>query len=250
MSQSPPALKPNPRALLSVGAGVHCLDTSQRFYGLEVGARMTVLETSDGLFIHSPQPLPLEELQSLGDPRWVLAPNLLHHLYVGPWIDSGFETWAAPGLPQKRPDLTFHGVIQSRFAHTTPPDGDDNAPHVDPDANRFGSDLRVVALSCIPMTNEAVVLHRPSRTLVVTDLLFNIPAHAPWLTRAAMYALGGYPGCRTTLLERRNMRRAIAREELTELMSWDFDRLIMSHGQIIETGGKDALKSAFSWLLE
>ncbi len=39
------------------------------------------------------------------------APNKLHHLHAGPWIDAGLEAWAAPGLPEKRPDLSFTGVL-------------------------------------------------------------------------------------------------------------------------------------------
>jgi hypothetical protein len=34
----------------------------------------------------------------LGEPRWVLAPNLLHHLFVGPWLDAGLEGWACRWL--------------------------------------------------------------------------------------------------------------------------------------------------------
>ena len=98
------------------------------------------------------------------------------------------------------------------------------------------------------MTREVAVLHRPSRTLVVTDLVFNFAPTAPWFTRAAMRCLCGYPGCSTTLLERVGMKRSAARRELGILASWDFDRLIMAHGEIIETGGKKALLRAFSWL--
>lgn len=209
--------------------GVHVVDGNQRFLGLEVGARMTVLETDGGLLVHSPVDVSPDSLSELGTPRWVLAPNLFHHLYVGPWIQAGAEAWGAPGLQKKRPDLAFHGGIDS----STQP---------------FGSDIEIVAMSCFPLLNEVVVLHRPSRTLVVTDLVFNIAPTAPLLTRAVMRCACGYPGCKTTLLERALMRRAQARTDLSTLLALDFDRLIMSHGQVIETGGKSALAQAFSWL--
>lgn len=212
-----------------VAPGVHVAEAQQRFFGLEVGARMTVLELSGGLLVHSPIAIDPSAVAPLGTPRWVLAPNLFHHLHVGPWIDAGAEAWAARGLPEKRADVTFRGVVE-------------------PGASPFGGDLALLPLSCFSLSNEVVVLHRPSRTLVVTDLCFNLPPSAPWSTRLVMRGVGGYPGCRSTLLERWGMQRDAARRELAEIASWDFDRLVLSHGEIVETGGKDALLGAFRWL--
>ena len=63
-----------------------------------------------------------------------------------------------------------------------------------------------------------------------------------------MRCAGGYPGCRATLLERVFMDREAARKDLRGLPALDFDRLVMSHGDVIETGGKDVLRGAYSWL--
>ena len=215
--------------LETIADGVHVAVAEQRFLGLEVGARMTVLETDAGLLVHSPLGVPVDGLAGLGTPRWALAPNLLHHLYVAPWIEAGIETWAAPGLAEKRSDLLFHGVVE-------------------PGTQPFGPDVELYPLRCLALTNEVVVLHRPSRTLVVTDLVFNIPRAAPWLTRAGMWCACGYPGCRTTSLERVLIRREVGRREIAALLELDFDRLILAHGEVIETGGRAALAEAFRWL--
>ena len=126
-------------------------------------------------------------------------------------------------------DVHFHGVVE---ANSRP----------------FGDDVVLLPLSCIPFSNEVIVLHKPSRTLIVTDLVFNISPSAPWLTRAAMRCLCGYPGCRTTLIERVGMRREVARRELSVLADWDFERVIMAHGDIVEVGAKAALLEALRWL--
>jgi len=215
--------------LRQLAPGVHVAEAPQRFLGLEVGARMTVLALRDGLLVHSPLSMDPAALEPLGTARWVLAPNLLHHLYAGPWADAGLELWGASGLPAKRPDLHFAGVI-------------------DGDTNPFGDEVALLPLTCFPMSNEVAVLHRPSRTLVVTDLLFNLSPDAPWTTRAAFRCLGGYPGCRTTLLERVGIRREVARREIGTIANWDFDRVILAHGDVVETGGRDALRRAFAWL--
>jgi len=210
--------------------GVHTFEAPQRFYGLEVGARMTVLELSDGLLVHSPLAIDPERLVPFGNPCWVVAPNKLHHLHVGPWVDAGLSAFAPAGLVDKRPDVSFAGVL-------------------DGSGHPFGSEVEVVPLACFGFTEEVVLLHRPSRTLVVTDLVFHFSTDAPWLTRAAMACLLGYPGCRTTLLERVGFDRKVARREIRHLLDLDFDRLVMAHGEVIEAGGKDALAGAFGWLL-
>ncbi len=221
--------------LRRLASGVHVTEAPLRFLGLELGTRMTVLDGGSGLLVHSPIAVDPSVVEALGEPRWVLAPNLFHHLYIGPWADAGLQAWGAPGLPAKRDDIRFEGVIEAG----TQPSGP---------FGPFGNDLQVHALRCFPMTNEVVVLHRPSRTLVVSDLVFNIAPGAPWLTRAAMRCLCGYPGCSTTVLERLAMRRDLARQDLAVITAWDFDRVVMAHGEVIETGGKQALLAAFGWL--
>ncbi len=212
-----------------VTEGVFVVEAPQRFFGLEVGARMTALATSDGLVLHSPIDMDPSSIAEIGAPRWVVAPNKLHHLYARRWMEAGVEAWAAPGLPEKRPDLTFSGVL-------------DGGEHP------FGPDIGVFPMRSFAFTNEVVLLHRPSRTLVVTDLVFHFSASAPWLTRAAMTLAGGYPGCQTTVLERAGFHRPTARKEIGELLEQDFDRLIMAHGEVIESGGREALRGALRWL--
>jgi hypothetical protein len=212
-----------------LATGVWVLERDQGFFGLEIGTRMTVLSVGGDLLVHSPVGVDPNRIAHLGNPRWVLAPNLFHHLYVGPWADAGLEAWGAKGLPEKRPDVRFAGVPE---AGTSP----------------FGDEVVVLPLSCFPLVNEVVVLHRPSRTLVVTDLLFNLPPTAPLLTRIAMRCACGYPGCRSTLIERIGMKRKIARAELATILSHDFDRVILAHGDVVETGGKKAFADAYAWL--
>ena len=97
--------------MAQLAPGVHSFQAPQRFLGLELGTRMTVIQTQQGLWLHSPIAMDPSELSDLGELRWVMAPNLFHHLYVGPWIDQGLDAFAAPGLDAKRPDLRFAGIL-------------------------------------------------------------------------------------------------------------------------------------------
>jgi hypothetical protein len=35
---------------------------------------------------------------------------------------------------------------------------------------------------------------------------------------------------------------------VTEIASWDFDRIIVGHGELLETGGHSAFRDAYAWL--
>ena len=202
-----------------------------RFLGMQLGTRMTVVRFGEELLLHSPvapDDALRDALAELGHVRWVVGPNKFHHLYLGPWMALGAEGWAVESLHRKRSELAFAGVVGQ--------------------GSPWPEALDTHALSCIPFSDEAVFLHRPSRTLVVSDLLFNLTADAPWLTRAMMWAGGGYPGICCTTLERVMMKRAAARTDRARLLAWDFDRVVLAHGALVEEGGHDALHQAYAWL--
>ena len=215
--------------LRQVAPGVHTLDRPLRFLGVELGARMTVLDTGNGLLLHSPIDCSPQALAELGEVRWALAPNTFHHLFIGTWADRGVEVWAAPGLDRKRSDVEFAGLVT---------DG----------AQPFGNTIQTLTLKSFPLTNEVVLFHEPSQTLVVTDLLFNLSSDAPWLTRASMFCACAYPGCKSSVLERVGMRRSVARIELRQILEWDFTRIVLAHGDVVETDAKAKFAAAYTWL--
>lgn len=217
--------------LLQLAQDLFVVSAPLRFLGVELGCRMTVLRVEGQLLLHSPIALQPAELEGLGEPRWVLAPNKFHHMFAGAWLERGLEGFAAPGLEKKRPELKFEHQV------TEP-------------VEVGGGAVRLIPLRSLPLVNEVALLHKPSRTLVLTDLVFNLSPRAPWLTRAAMRAAWATPGCRCSLLERVFMNRAAARDDLRGLLELDFDRLVMSHGEVLETGGREALRGAYRWLGE
>ena len=106
-----------PGGLRELAQDLWIAERSQRFYGLEVGTRMSVIRLADGsLLLHSPVALEAAlraELDRLGPVRWAVAPNRVHHLYAGEVARHYPESklWVGPGLERKRPDLLFEGVL-------------------------------------------------------------------------------------------------------------------------------------------
>jgi hypothetical protein len=68
-----------------LGPQLWVAESPQRFGGIEIGTRMSIVRLADGgLFLHSPVPLGRVRaaLERLGRPRYAVAPNRLHHLYA------------------------------------------------------------------------------------------------------------------------------------------------------------------------
>jgi hypothetical protein len=213
-------------------------DRPQRFAGLEVGTRMTVIRLPEQrLWLHSPVALTPElraDLGALGTPCFAVAPNRYHHLYAGEYTTAfpNLQLFVAPGLDIKRPDLRIAGVLDD-----TAPDG-------------WRDLIDQVVLRGYPMFNEVVFFHRASHTLLTSDLVFNIHGDSPALTRWIFRAIAGYGHFGPTLLERVMIRdRAAAGASLRHILSWDFDRVILAHGHVLERGGRDALRRGYAGLL-
>src|SRR6185503_5363363 len=210
----------------------------QRFYGLEVGTRMTVIRLLDGrLLLHSPIVLDAEvrrELDAIGRVRFVVAPNRVHHLHAGEVAEAYPEArlWVAPGLDRKRPDLRFVAVL-----------GDE------PPAEWRGQ-VDQVFFRGRPYENEVVFCHRASGTLVMCDLAFNFGPRTATATRLLMTLLRSYGHFGPSTLDPWLIRdRGAARQSLERILAWDFDRVIVAHGDILPSGGREALRRGYAWLL-
>jgi hypothetical protein len=213
-------------------------DRPQRFYGLEVGTRMTVMRLADGsLLLHSPVALDAElrrELDAIGRVRFSVAPNRVHHLYAGKVAEAYPEArlWVGPGLERKRPDLRFAGVLG------------DEAPA------EWKGQVDQVFFRGRPYENEVVFFHRASRTLILCDLAFNFGPHAAAATRLLMRLLQSYGRFGPSKLDPLLIRdRRAARQSLELILRWDFDRVVVAHGDVLESGGHEALRQGYSWLL-
>jgi hypothetical protein len=99
------------------------------------------------------------------------------------------------------------------------------------------------------MLGEVVFFHHASRTLLLTDSAHNIGPEAPAFTRTMFKALGGYGRLSTSLVDRLITRdRAAARGTVDTILKWDIQRVIPSHGHIVERDGARAFREAYAWL--
>jgi hypothetical protein len=98
---------------------------------------------------------------------------------------------------------------------------------------------------------EAVLFHRPSSTLVLTDLAFHLTSFASGFDRLVWRAFGVPAGfgpsrsARWTLLRDRDAVRPFLRR----LLEWPFERIVVAHGDPIERSGREVFRRAYAAML-
>jgi hypothetical protein len=200
-----------------------------------LGTRTTIVRLPDGgLWVHSPGNLEAYRgaIDALGPVRALVAPNKMHHLYLtmahGFWPEA--KVHLAPGLAERFPKLPAGAVLANESPWTPT--------------------IEQLHVDGVPPIEEVVFLHRASRTLILCDLAFNIRPPAPWHTRLLMTFNGGFdrfgPSQAFRWLILRD--RAALRRSLDTIAGWDFDRVTVTHGDVVETGGHATFTEAFSWV--
>lgn len=200
---------------------------------------MTVVRLADSkILLHSPIAVDsdlVRRIGELGTVAYLVAPNRFHHLFVGEWQGAfpDAAVYVAPGLETKRSDLEIAAVL------------------TDQSEAGWADEVDQIVVDGFPFANEVVFFHRASATLIVCDLAFNVGAGSPLLTRLAFRVGGAYGRLSPTFLERLLVRnRAAFRSSLERILEWPFERVVVAHGEVSETGGREELVRAYSWVLK
>ncbi len=202
---------------------------------------MTVIALEGGgLILHSPTSVDAnlrDEILHLGPVVAIIAPSWWHDLYLHETLQLFPEAalYGPSTLVKWSRSLAFTAVLS------------DSSPSM---WNREMAQEHVTGIGLF--LDEVVFYHRASRSLIVADLLFNISLSDAWLTRAlARIVIGPYPGCRFARLYRPLVfDRPRFRASIERILEWDFDQLIVGHGAVVQTGGKEVFREVFRWLLK
>jgi len=235
-----------------------------RFGILKFGGRGTLVKLSSGsLLIVSPvalTPSVREVIESEGGRlRYITAPDMEHHLHLTAWKKAfpDAEIIAPHGLFEKR--QSNPEFKDTEFTHIFTPENKKDKKISD----EFHTDFDVEYVHSHG-SREVVLLHKPSRTMIEADLIFNLPGNeqysktgesptsnfatrlvAPlistnppkWHQRFAWYVLSGRD-------------RPGFTESMKRIDQWDFDRIIPCHGDVIETDGKNVFRNVMKWFVD
>lgn len=231
--------------LRQIDADIWVAEQPLQYFGLSVGTRMTAIRLANrDLAIISPIELDdatSTELDRLGIVRHIIAPNLYHYLFADNFKKHypNATFWAAPGLDIKKPDLAIDRIIQGDASSLL-----DELEYV------LFAGFRTLGLSGYDSVNECVFFHRASRTLILTDTAFHFDESYPAIVQLATKLLGGYKNLSPSLLERiATTDKQQVEKSVKKVLAWDFERVIMAHGSIIEHNGKQQFKQGYERFL-
>ncbi len=223
--------------LRPVADDVHVLTVDFRVGPFDLGGRMTVIRLPDGgLWLHSPvrfSPEARAAVDALGPVRFLVAPNLMHYMNLPDWAAAYPEAKvAAPaGLKRKRPDLR----IDMELKETPDP--------------AWAGTIDQVRVRGMPKLDEHLFFHRPSRTLLITDLAFNVHRTDSWFTRTYLKLNKAWQRLSPTFITRSVVKeRIMVRGSLGAVLAWDVARVVVCHGDILEPASKEVLRHAFDRL--
>ena len=208
------------------------------YSGLDFYSLMTVIRLSDGnLLLHSPCDIDDETKQSIeriGTVAHIVAPGSYHYFHVGS-AQNAFpeaQTYICPGIEQKRPDIEFDWILGDRS----------------PEA--WNEEIEQVLVRGSKYIWEVAFYHRPSQTLLLVDLVENIGDQTDgvgWglkLWWKLVFHMWNHPKPAPEYQMGWKDKKA-AKRSLEQILQWDFERVLLAHGDFIESNAKAALREAW-----
>jgi len=199
-------------------------------------ARATFLRVDGGgLLVHSPLGIDDETaryIDTLGEVRFLVAPNCMHWLFLKAARDRypSAQVLGAPGLEKKLRGVPFEPL---------------------PDSGRIPGigGVQVLRVQGAPTMSEHAFFHENSRSLVVTDLIFNIHATRSLVMQMYLRLGGAYRRTAQSRVWRFLVRdRAAAAISARTLLGWDFERVVVAHGEVVAHGARERTVEALRWM--
>ncbi|CAA9963486.1 DUF4336 domain containing protein [Pyrenophora teres f. maculata] len=198
------------------------------------------------------------KVSELGEVKYIAALDAEHHIFLGPWHKEypNAQVMGPDVLPEKRTKQKNEEVPFSFLFSKSKP--------VESISPEFDAEFD---WEYVPshVNKELVFHHRPSRSLITADLMFNLPAteqfsksgvdpttgilskifnalqntkgDAKWQQRTIWYG--------TSASDRKGFSQSMER-----ISKWGFERIIPCHGDVIESEGKPIFDKIMRWHLD
>ena len=224
--------------LNDLGNGLYERNDHASLLGMHLGHRMTVVvlpaQSGGGLWIHSPVAWSQElwdELEALvpeGAPKHLVIPSRTHDLHLKPWMERipAETTYAPEALQEAHKDWSVGHTLTEDFRAS------------------WSDDFEHTLLDGAPRVSEVAFFHRPSKTLVLVDSVFNLSGEGTFLGKLFLKLDRCYKGIKMSLMFRMMTKdKAAMGKSLERVLAWDFERVVLGHGKTIEGADLAELRS-------
>ncbi|KAF5352163.1 hypothetical protein D9758_009197 [Tetrapyrgos nigripes] len=208
---------------------------------MPLGFRSTAVKLSNGdVWVHASTPFDnetKESLDKLGPVKYIMNSSLAHHFFLTEFKNAypNAKIIGVEGISAKK-GMKFDGEYGR-----------------DSEGTKYGYEDEIKTCFFSGSSNKEVAwYHTSSKTLIVGDLMFNLPA-------TEQFSKSGSSGklpfistlsptgmfCKSTLwgfgVDKEQMKK-----DIKTVYDWDFERIIMGHGNVIEKDAKKSWQSAWS----
>ena len=191
---------------------------------LTLPARTIVVRLRDGTLWIQPAEATaaeMDEVAELGAVAHLISPAKLHTWRLGAWRAHfpRAQCWAPPVIFSDEAPAAWAGEIDQAV---------------------FRGNVFAV---------ETEFFHRASRTLVMNDFFQNYRPQPQRPFLDALLALSGARGGGVPVdIQWTMLKKELARQSLRKLLSWDFENLVVAHGDCVIGDAKPRLAAAFRFL--
>jgi len=217
-----------------------------RFGLLPVGGRSTAIKLQNGgVWVLASTPLTDEtkaKLAEMGEVKYIVGPDAVHWLYLEEFkksYPSAKLIGVEPLIEKTKDKFQFDGVYGK------------DAP-----GTRYGYESEIDACYFSGFVNKDVAFcHKSSKTLVIADLLFNLPAREQYSKTRSVPIVGSLPLGPWSYMHKRfvwssGLDPEAMRRDAKTVAGWKFERVIPCHGDVIEKDGDKAWREAYKWYLD
>ncbi|KAJ7033149.1 hypothetical protein C8F04DRAFT_631126 [Mycena alexandri] len=215
-----------------------------RFHILPFGGRSTAVRLSTGdVWVLASTPLTPDTkaaIDNLGPVKWIMGADAVHHLFLAQF-------------KQAYPNAKVIGVealVAKKEAEGWKLDG---AYGADAPDTKYGFEEEISACYFSGFANKDVAwFHIASKTLIVADLLFNLPGTEQYSkskssSKVPLFSkLDPWGSVHKHFVWGQGKDKAAMTRDAKTVLGWAPERAIMCHGDVIETGATEAWASAYS----
>lgn len=195
---------------------------------MKLPVRCVAVKTNKGVILISPIKFSSDQLQQiveLGEVIAIVSPSLIHSMFMKKACKRfpNAQVWVPPGMHEKFPEMKIDKVF-----------GQDTWPYQD--------QIEIEVIQGVKKVTEVAFYLKELKTIVVCDLVFNLQHPHGVGARIFPRFLGTYKKFAISRLWNIFMKdRQLFGQSLQNIFKWDFDQVIMAHGEVLTSNGRQLL---------
>ena len=189
--------------------------------GVTLATKTFLINDGNQSFLVSPGPENSELSKMLDNSQKlaILAPNLFHHIFLHKYQDRDAEFYGPLEVLRKNQKLQKHLHTHEEFIE------------------KFSGNFDFVPIEGVPKLHELVLYHKKDKTLIVTDISFNISNHRNKYSKFVINLFTGGQGLNEDrIVKFLTKDKKLFKQSLKKIIDLPFEKVLFHHGDPMEDG--------------